>query len=98
MGMTHRRRFKYRDIAYQYDLDGRWLGPKLYWYYLAGGECSRPYVQSHYNQWVWTNSNNSSYPVYSMPLTDYERYQKLSSSVKGDWPEYTAAGYPNKPQ
>jgi hypothetical protein len=33
-----------------------------------------------------------------MPLTDYERYQKLSSSVQmGTGPEYTAAGYPNQP-
>jgi hypothetical protein len=88
-----------RDIAYQYDLDGddgwaqSYIG--LTW---LGGNVSQPYVQSHYNQWVWTNSNNSSYPVYSMPLTDYERYQKLSSSVQmGTGPEYTAAGYPNQP-
>ena len=88
-----------RDIAYQYDLDGDdgWAQSYIGITWL-GGNVSRPYVQSHYNQWVWTNSNNSSYPVYSMPLTDYERYQKLSSSVQmGTGLEYTSAGYPNEP-
>jgi len=88
-----------RDIAYQYDLDGDdgWAQSYIGITWL-GGNVHRPYVQSNYNQWVWTNSNNSSYPVYSMPLTDYERYQKLSSSVQmGTGPEYTAAGYPNQP-
>ena len=88
-----------RDIAYQYDLDGDdgWAQSYIGITWL-GGNVSRPYVQSHYNQWVWTNSNNSSYPLYSMPLTDYERYQKLSSSVQmGTGPEYTSAGYPNEP-
>ena len=38
-------------------------------------------LNTHYSQWVWTNSNNSDYPAYSMPLNDNERYEKMSSSV-----------------
>ena len=87
-----------RDIAYQYDVDGDdgWAQSYIGITWL-GGNVPRPYVRSNYNQWVWTNSNNSSYPVYSMPLDDNERYQKLSSSVPlGTGPEYGPDGYPNE--
>jgi len=87
-----------RDIAYQYDLDGddgwaeSYIGITM-----LGSTTPRPYIKTHYNQWVWTNSNNTNYPVYGMPLTDHERYQKLSSSVsKGTGPDYTNEGYPNQ--
>ena len=54
------------------------------------------YIDTYYNQWVWTNSNNSNYPSYSMPIDDNARYEKLSSSVpKGTGPEYTSEGYPS---
>ncbi|NOZ76072.1 MAG: hypothetical protein GXO90_12005 [FCB group bacterium] len=88
-----------RDIAYQYDYDGddgwaeSYIGITL-----LGGSVPRPYVKSYYNQWVWTNSNNTDYPSFSMPLIDFERYEKLSSSVqRGNGPEYTNEGYPNSP-
>ncbi len=88
-----------RDIAYQYDYDGddgwaeSYIGISL-----LGGSVPRPYVKSYYNQWVWTNSNNTDYPAFSMPLIDFERYEKLSSSVQpGIGPEYTSEGYPNSP-
>ena len=53
------------------------------------------YLKTRYAQWVWTNSSNSDYPAYSMPINDDERYTKMSSSVpKGTGPEYTSEGYP----
>ena len=85
-----------RDIAYQYDTDGddgwseSYIGISI-----LGGSIPMDYLETHYSQWVWTNSNNSDYPAYSMPLNDNERYDKMSSSVpKGTGPEYTADGYP----
>ena len=53
------------------------------------------YLHTNYHQWVWTNSNNSDYPAYSMPIDDNARYDKMSSRVhQGSGPEYTAEGYP----
>ena len=86
-----------RDIAYQYDADGddgwaeSYLGMSV-----LGGSIPMEYLKTHYSQWVWTNSSNSDYPAYSMPLDDNERYDKMSSSVpKGTGPEYTGEGYPS---
>ncbi len=86
-----------RNIAYQYDADGDdgWAESYLGFSVLGG---SIPYknLETNYSQWVWTNSNNSDYPAYSMPLNDSERYDKMSSSVpKGTGPEYTEQGYPS---
>ncbi|MBT7518878.1 MAG: hypothetical protein HN654_00790 [Candidatus Marinimicrobia bacterium] len=85
-----------RDIAYQYDTDGddgwaeSYLGMSA-----LGSNVPYNYLNTNYFQWVWTNSNNSDYPAYSMPLTDEERYDKMSSSVsKGTGPDYTSEGYP----
>ena len=85
-----------RDIAYQYDTDGddgwaeSYLGMSA-----LGSNVPYNYLNTNYFQWVWTNSNNSDYPAYSMPLTDEERYDKMSSSVpKGSGPDYTSEGYP----
>ena len=85
-----------RDIAYQYDTDGddgwaeSYLGISV-----LGSNVPYNYLNTNYFQWVWTNSNNSDYPAYSMPLTDEERYEKMSSSVpKGSGPDYTSEGYP----
>jgi len=85
-----------RDIAYQYDTDGddgwaeSYLGMST-----LGSNVPYNYLNTNYFQWVWTNSNNSDYPAYSMPLTDEERYDKMSSSVpKGTGPDYTSEGYP----
>ena len=86
-----------RDIAYQYDADGddgwaeSYVGVSV-----LGGNIPMAYINTYYNQWVWTNSNNSNYPSYSMPIDDNARYEKLSSSVpKGTGPEYTSEGYPS---
>ena len=86
-----------RDIAYQFDTDGddgwseSYLGMSI-----LGGSIPMRYLNTNYSQWVWTNSSNSDYPAYSMPLDDYERYNKMSSSVpKGTGPEYTEDGYPS---
>jgi hypothetical protein len=71
-----------RDIAYQYDADGddgwaqSYIGISL-----LGSSTPRPVIKSHYNQWVWRNSNNADYPSYNMALIDVERYDMLSSSV-----------------
>jgi len=85
-----------RDIAYQYDTDGddgwseSYIGMSV-----LGGSIPMGHLKTYYSQWVWTNSNNSDYPAYSMPLNDNERYVKMSSSVpKGTGPEYTTDGYP----
>lgn len=86
-----------RDIGYQYDKDGddgwaqSYIGVSM-----LGSTTPRPYIGTHYNQWVWTNSNNSDYPNFSMPITDEERYEKMSSSVElgPGPPNYTDEGYP----
>ena len=85
-----------RNIAYQYDADGddgwaeSYLGISI-----LGGSIPMKYLKTNYYQWVWTNSNNSDYPAYSMPIDDNERYEKMSSSVpKGTGPDYTSEGYP----
>ena len=86
-----------RDIAYQYDADGddgwaqSYLGVSV-----LGGSIPMSHLKTNYYQWVWTNSNNSDYPAYSMPIDDYERYEKMSSSVpKGTGLDYTSEGYPS---
>jgi len=88
-----------RDIAYQYDADGddgwaeSYIGVSL-----LGGTVPRPYVQSHFSQWVWTNSNNADYPQYSMPLRDEDRYDEMETNVpKGTGADYTDEGYPSAP-
>ena len=88
-----------RDIAYQYDADGddgwseSYIGVSL-----LGGSVPSPHVQSHYSQWVWTSSNNSDYPQYSMPLRDEDRYDAMKSNVpKGTGIDYTEEGYPSAP-
>jgi hypothetical protein len=85
-----------RNIAYQYDTDGddgwaeSYLGMSV-----LGSSIDMKHLKSQYNQWVWTNSSNSNFPAYSMPINDNERYEKMSSSVpRGTGPEYTAEGYP----
>ncbi len=85
-----------RDIAYQYDADGddgwaeSYIGISV-----LGSSIPMNYVSTNYSQWVWTNSSNSDYPAYSMPIDDNERYEKMSTSVpKGTGPEYTSEGYP----
>jgi len=85
-----------RAIGYQYDGNGDDGWTESYLGLSALGS-NVPYnnLNTNYFQWVWTNSNNSDYPAYSMPLTDEERYDKMSSSVpKGSGPDYTSEGYP----
>tara|TARA_B100000287_G_scaffold65271_1_gene56777 strand:+ start:1544 stop:3676 length:2133 start_codon:yes stop_codon:yes gene_type:complete len=85
-----------RNIAYQYDVDGddgwaeSYIGMSI-----LGSSIPMDYLTTNYSQWVWTNSSNSDYPAYSMPLNDNERYEKMITSVpKGTGPEYTSDGYP----
>ena len=85
-----------RNIAYQYDVDGddgwaeSYIGISI-----LGSSIPINYVNTNYSQWVWTNSSNSDYPAYSMPLNDNERYEKMITSVpKGTGPEYTSDGFP----
>ena len=85
-----------RAIGYQYDANGDDGWTESYLGLSAlGSNVPYNYLNTNYFQWVWTNSNNSDYPAYSMPLTDEERYDKMSSSVpKGSGPDYTSEGYP----
>ena len=88
-----------RDIAYQYDADGDdgWAESYIGVSFL-GGTVPRPYVQSHYSQWVWTNSNNADYPQYSLPLRDEDRYDEMETNVpKGTGADYTDEGNPSAP-
>jgi len=85
-----------RGIGYQYDVDGddgwaeSYVGISI-----LGANVPMDYLHTNYHQWVWTNSNNSDYPAYSMPIDDNARYDKMSSRVpQGSGPEYTAEGYP----
>ena len=86
-----------RNIGYQYDADGDDGWAESYFgMSVIGGSIPMQYLETNYSQWVWTNSNNSDYPTYSMPLDDNQRYEKMSSSVpKGTGPDYTAEGYPS---
>ena len=85
-----------RNIATQFDTDGDDGWAESYIGISAlGSSIPSQYLNNFYNQWVWTNSSNSDYPAYSMPIDDNERYDKMSSSVpKGTGPEYTSEGYP----
>jgi len=88
----------FRNIAIQFDKDGDdgWAESYIGISPLGGSIPSR-YLSTYYNQWVWTNSNNSDYPAFSMPLNDNERYEKLSSSVpKGSGVGYSSDGYPSQ--
>ena len=88
-----------RDIAYQYDADGDdgWAESYIGVSFL-GGSVPNSHVQSHYSQWVWTSSNNSDYPQYSMPLRDEDRYDEMKSNVpQGTGADYTEEGYPSDP-
>ncbi|MDZ7797311.1 MAG: hypothetical protein U5N56_09860 [Candidatus Marinimicrobia bacterium] len=72
--------------------------PRLCGFYLPRfGVGPRGYWESHYNQWMWNTSSNLDYPEYYLPLTDAERYDKLSNTVTRHPGEdgYTEEGYPN---
>ncbi len=88
-----------RDIAYEYDADGddgwseSYLGVKM-----LGGTVPRPYVDSYYHQWMWSNNANTEYPAYSQPRNDIDRYETMISSVPiGTEPNLYTNGYPNPP-
>ena len=89
-----------RDIAYQFDQDGDNGYAQSYvgFTFLGTETVPRAYWDTHYNQWKWNTSLDQDYPEYYMPITDEERYEKLSNSVakhKGE-DNYTAEGYPAK--
>ncbi len=94
-----------RDMSYQYDEDGDDGWAESYFAVKTlGGTVPPPFLKSHFNQWVWTNTNNADYPNFSMALTDVERYRQLSNSVPPgvpdpalDPPLYLSDGYPARP-
>ena len=85
-----------RNIGYQYDADGDDGWSKSYLGISAlGSSGPMKYLKTNYHQWVWTNSNNSDYPAFSMPINDDERYDKMASTVpQGSGSDYTSEGYP----
>ena len=85
-----------RDIGYQFDSDGDDGWAESYIGISALGS-NVPYndLTTNYFQWIWRTSNNDVYPAYSMPMTDIERYDRMSSSVPtGNGSEYSSDGYP----
>lgn len=90
-----------RDIAYQFDADGDNGYAQSYvgFTFLGTETVPRAYWDTHYNQWKWNTSLDSDYPEYFMPLTDEERYDKLSTSVPRHLNNelYTDEGYPSNP-
>jgi hypothetical protein len=85
-----------RDIGYQFDSDGDDGWAESYIGISALGS-NVPYndLTTNYFQWIWRTSNNDVYPAYSMPMTDNERYDRMSSSVPtGNGSEYSSEGYP----
>jgi hypothetical protein len=90
----------YRDIAYQYDVDGDSSYAQSYigFSFLGSQTVPRAYWDTHYNQWKWNTSSDYFYPEYFMPTTDPERYDKLTTSVPKhfDDPNYTTEGYPSQ--
>ncbi|MCK4577251.1 MAG: hypothetical protein KAU50_00585, partial [Candidatus Marinimicrobia bacterium] len=92
-----------RGLSYQYDDDGDdgWAESYIAFKTL-GGTVPQPHLKTFNNQWVWTSSNNSDYPLFGMALTDAERYEQLSSSVPRQYPDpptsdYKLDGYPADP-
>ncbi len=88
-----------RDIAYQFDQDGDNGYAQSYvgFTFLGTETVPRAYWDTYYNQWMWNTSSNLTYPEYYLPLTDEERYDKLSNSVPRHLNDanYTDEGYPS---
>ncbi len=87
-----------RDIAYQYDDDGDngYAQSYIGFSFLGSETVPRAHWDTYYNQWMWNTSSNLAYPEFYLPLTDEERYDKLSHSAPrhlGD-AAYTEEGYP----
>jgi len=89
-----------RDIAYSYDTDGDNGYSRSYvgFSFLGSQTVPRTYWDTHYNQWKFNTSSDLSYPEYFLPMTDHERYDKLTTSVPKhfDDPNYTTEGYPSQ--
>ena len=89
-----------RDIAYQFDQDGDNGYAQSYvgFTFLGTETVPRAYWDTQYNQWKWNTSLDQVYPEYFMPLTDEERYEKLSVSVPKHpgMDDYTVEGYPSQ--
>ncbi len=87
-----------RDIAYQFDQDGDNGYAQSYvgFTFLGTETVPRAYWDTYYNQWKWNTSSDLKYPEYYLPLTDEERYDKLSHSVPKHLNDenYTDEGYP----
>lgn len=78
-----------RNIGYQYDFDGDdgWSrvyfgvmplhGPNRRSTYYGDGQGD---WHTFYNQWRWNSPENLDIPPFNMPISDAERYDKMSSS------------------
>ncbi len=78
-----------RNIGYQYDYDGDDGWSRVYFGLMA---LHGPNVRAtshadnqgdwytYYNQWRWNSPENQDIPEFNMPISDEERYDKLSSS------------------
>ncbi len=82
-----------RNIGYQYDYDGDDGWSRVYFGVMAlhgpnnrskyFGDASGDWY-TYYNQWRWNTEVNQDIPEFSMPISDVERYEKLSSSPFND--------------
>ena len=78
-----------RNIGYQYDYDGDDGWSRVYFGIMAlHGPNKRSTSHSdnqgdwytYYNPWRWNSPENQDIPEFNMPISDEERYTKLSSS------------------
>lgn len=75
-------------MAYQYDADGdngfaeSYLGIRA-----LGSTAAVESFRVYYDQWKWNAFSNMNFPTYYMPRTDEERYQKLSTTPDGAFPD-----------
>lgn len=82
-----------RNIGYQYDYDGDDGWSKVYFGIMAlhgPNRRAKSFTDAagdwytYYNQWRWNSPENQDIPEFNMPISDIERYQKLSSSPFND--------------
>lgn len=78
-----------RNIGYQYDYDGDDGWSRVYFGLMALHGPNRRATShtdasgdwyTYYNQWRWNSPENLDIPEFNMPISDEERYGKLSSS------------------
>ncbi|MEA3285850.1 MAG: hypothetical protein U9Q77_00550 [Candidatus Marinimicrobia bacterium] len=78
-----------RNIGYQYDYDGDDGWSRVYFGIMTLYGPNRRSISAsdaagdwhtYYNQWRWNSPENQDIPEFNMPISDEERYDKLSSS------------------